>query len=252
MVTRKSPRTAIGRQAASVRRGIADDLSRAIGDAGLSHRAVAIKAGIDPGYLSRVLAGGREPSLSVLTAVADVLGGRVSCRFVPGTGPRIHDRFQAPIGEALLRLAHPRWHPGLEVSVYRPVRGVVDLVFATDRPPTLVVTEIQSRIDRLEQQLRWFQAKTDAIRSSDLAAGFESEPVVHRLLVLRSTVATRELANAFAATLAAAYPARASDAVAALASGDLTWPGSAIIWADLRSGVARVMSGPPRGVALGR
>ena len=54
-----------------------------------------------------------------------------------------------------------------------------------------------------------------------------------RLLVLRSTVATRELARQFEATLAAAYPARTADVVNALTSADGHWPGDGIVWMHL-------------------
>lgn len=76
-------------------------------------------------------------------------------------------------------------------------------------------------------------------------------PEVSKLLVLRSTVATRELARRYETVLGTAYPARALDVVAALTDG-ADWPGSGIAWMYLESGHARLMTHPPRGVRLGR
>lgn len=252
LISRKSPRTAVGRQARATRRVIAADIIRAQTDAGISRRAMARAAGIDPGFLSQILAGDREPSISVLVALAEALGGRISFRLDPGTGPRIYDRIQARIVEELLRVVHARWRRSLEVPVVRPVRGFIDIVLDQIDPPTIIATEVQSRIDRLEQQLRWMAEKASALPSSDVWAMLTGDPRISRLLVLRSTEATRSLARRFETTLRTAYPARTSDAVLALTTATAPWPAAAILWADVRGDVVRLMDGPPRGVGLGR
>ena len=53
---------------------------------------------------------------------------------------------------------------------------------------------------------------------------------VSRLLVLRSTVTTREIARRYGATLEAAYPARTRDVFLALTTPTAPWPGSGIVW----------------------
>ena len=61
------------------------------------------------------------------------------------------------------------------------------------------------------------------------AAAGGRTPRTSRLLVLRSTRDTRDLASTFEATLRAVYPARTSDTLAALrATGP--WPGPGIVW----------------------
>ena len=72
-----------------------------------------------------------------------------------------------------------------------------------------------------------------------------------RLLVVRSTAADREVVRQHEAFLRASYPARTVEARAAL-TGTTPWPGAAILWADIRGGVATILSGPPRGVGEGR
>ena len=72
-------------------------------DAGLTRVAVASAAGIDPSYMTRIEERRREAGYEVLATVGAVLGADLSVRLFPNTGPTIHDRTQAPMGEALLR-----------------------------------------------------------------------------------------------------------------------------------------------------
>lgn len=253
-LSRSDLRTRSGRSARDLRTRIGDELRRARLDAGLSIRSVAGAAGIDPSHLSLVERGRREASLAVLAATCDVLGLDPSVRMFPRTGPRIHDRIQAAIVEALLRRIHPGWKRLLEVPVWRPVRGVIDLVIA--RPGEIAVAiEVHSQIRRLEQQVRWSQEKAEALRSAEawplISQGLIDLPV-SRLLVLRSTRTNRELAIRYESTLRAVYPARTADAVAALADPGQPWPGNAVVWADVGSAGTRLLARPPRRVLLGR
>jgi transcriptional regulator with XRE-family HTH domain len=240
----------------------AEELHRAVGgairrlreDAGLNRAAVARSAGISPSYLTLIEGGRREAGYEVLAAVGAVLGADLSVRLYPNTGPAIHDRFQAPMGEALLRVLHARWVPSPEIVVHRPARGVIDLVLDDTRDAVAVATELQSEFRRVEQQLRWHREKEASLPSSELWPFMigDRPTALSRLLVLRSTVDTRAVANSFGSTLAAAYPARASDVVAALTSADAPWPGAGIAWVRLEGTRAELLPGPPRGVGLGR
>ena len=167
----------------------------------------------------------------------------------------MHDRFQAAILEALFASLHPRWRKLPEVPVRRPARGYIDAVLADSLVGTVVATECQSQIRRLEQQLRWAHDKADSLPSSEAWAFLSPEdaapPNISRLLLLRSTAATREIARAYHLTLAATYPARTADAYAALTS-DAPWTGPAILWARVENGQARILGCPPRGVTVGR
>ena len=133
----------------------------------------------------------------------------------------------------------------MEVPVYRPVRGVIDVVLVDHATSTIVAVEVHSELRRLEQQLRWANEKAAALPSSAVwppsAAGQQAgaEPTVHRLMILRSTRTNRRLALEFAATLATAYPASASDALRAL-----TEPDSAMTRISLAVGDAGGRLGP--------
>jgi len=255
-ILRTSRRTATGRAAAEMRRRVGLDIRRVRIDAGLSIRELAAASGIDHGFLARIEAGSVEASYAVLVAIGEVLGADLSVRLYPTNGPRIHDRIQAPIVEALFNILHPRWRRLAEVGVTRPARGFVDAVLGLPPAGLVVATEVESTIRRLEQQLRWAQEKADSLPSSAawalMAPVDGPRPVISRLLIVRSTRLTRDIARVFEATLASAYPARTADVHAALTTGDAPWPAPGILWADVDGGRARILDRPPRGVGLGR
>jgi transcriptional regulator with XRE-family HTH domain len=241
------------RRAVEIRRALAESLRRLREDAGLSQAAVALAAGLDRSHVTRIEAGDRDPGYEALAAIAGVLGADVSLRLYPTTGPRIHDRLQAPMEECLLRALHRRWIPSPEVVVTRPARGVIDLVLGERAERLLVASEIHSQVRRLEQQVRWHREKEQSLESSQLwpFAAAEGRVATSRLLVLRSTADLRALASSFEATLRAADPSRTSDVVDAL-TGEASWPGAGIVWIRLDGATARLPDGPPRGVRLGR
>jgi hypothetical protein len=74
---------------------------------------------------------------------------------------------------------------------------------------------------------------------------------VGRLLVLRSTASTRQLARDFEATLGAAYPARTADVLDSLLRGG-PWPGAGIVWMTIDKGEAQLVRRRLAGVGLGR
>jgi len=207
-------------------------------------------AGIDRSHYSKIEAGVANPTIETLAAIATALGADVSIRFYPGTGPRLTDRHQARMVETLLRSLSADWRPHIEVPVSRPVHGVIDMVLERPAARLLVAVEAYSELRRLEQQIRWSADKAASLGSSDLV-GPGPLPTVSRLLVLRSTSATREVARAFEATLRAAYPAATRDVVDSLRSG-ATWPGAGIVWIRIEGERVELLDGPPRGVRVGR
>jgi hypothetical protein len=154
--------------------------------------------------------------------------------------------------ETVLRDLDPRWRTAVEVPVNQPGRGVIDLVLTDRSSPAIVASEAQSELRRLEQQLRWGSEKADGL-AQRLSRDANGTPVaVSRLLIIRSTETTRELARRFASTLAAAYPARTEDVVRALTMPSPQWPGAGIVWMRIDGGNATLLRYPPRGVDLGR
>lgn len=219
-------------------------------DAGLPKSVVARLAGIDPTHLGLIEAGRRDASAAVRERIAAALGAESSTRLFPNGGPPIRDRFQARMLEAFLRQLPANWRPFVEVAVNRPVRGVIDAVLADSLARRLVSIEAQSELRRLEQQIRWATAKSEALPS---AAGWpfmpslDEPPVISSILLLRSTTSTRELARTFGSTLAAAYPADPAVLQRALADPMAPWPGSGIVWVRLEGPRAVILPGWPRG-----
>lgn len=240
----------VRRRLRRLKRTIGDDLGRSLDDAGATKAQVAALAQVDRSFIGRILTGDANPSLETLVALGTALGADVSVRFFAGTGPRLTDRHQARMVEAVLADLAPAWRPHLEVPVWRPVRGVIDAVLERVDSPQLVIAEFMSTLQRLEQQIRWAAEKAGSIASSDLV-GDRPGPPVSTLLVLRSTATTREIARRFEVTLRTTYPARAADAVRSLTTGG-PWPGAAIIWIRIEGDMVEVLDGPPRGVVLGR
>lgn len=231
---------------------VGEEIRRIRQDANLSIAEVSRATGIDHAYISRIEAGKARPSSQVLIAIGVALGADLSLRFFPGFGPRLHDRFQAPMLEGLLAALHPRWRVELEVPVRQPIRGVIDVVLHDAISQVTVAGELQSEVRRLEQQIRWSREKAEALVRQDVDAANNSRPSASQLLVLRSTVRTREIARQFEGTLRAAFPARTVDVIDALTWADVAWPGSGIVWVNLEGSEARLMRRPPPSVRLGR
>lgn len=222
-------------------------------DAGLSLSELARVVGVHRSHIARIEPAGARPSLDVLMAIGIALGADTGIRYFPGSGPRLHDRFQASMIEAFVRELDPRWRVELEVPISHPSRGVIDIVLSERRGTATVAAEVQSQIRRLEELIRWSAEKADGLAHRQTRDGIASEErAVSRLLILRSTVTTREIARRYAATLAAAYPARTEAVVRALTSGAAPWPGAGIVWMHLAGSQATLMRFPPRGVELGR
>jgi transcriptional regulator with XRE-family HTH domain len=248
--------TAIERLVASsaraLRRSVAAQLEDLREERGLSQRELAEAAGIDRSWLAKAEAGDANLTLAALAAIATVLGTEASLRLYPATGPRLRDHIQVLLIEALLAVIHARWLPRLEVPVYRPVRGVIDLVLAEPATAQLVGAEAQSEIRRAERQLRMAAEKADALPSADGWPWMASPPTTSRLLLLRSTAATRAVVRSTPHLFAAAFPGRSSDAVAALTGATGAIPSAAIVWVDVRGSASRLLAGPPRGIDVGR
>jgi DNA-binding XRE family transcriptional regulator len=221
---------------------------------------VALASGLAKSHVNDIETGRIEPSWEGVFRLARVLGGDVGVRFYPGTGPLVRDHIQSAMIGALLGMLHETWRPRPEVAVYRPVRGVIDLVLDRALGSSTIACEAQSELRRLEQQVRWSRAKADALgatlgEQAGAAAHAPSDdrptPRIGRLLLLRSTPRTRAAVAEYADLVAAAYPARAIDAYAALV-GRSSWPGDALLWCRIEDGRATVLDRPPRGIRVGR
>jgi transcriptional regulator with XRE-family HTH domain len=207
---------------------------------------------VSAAHLSEIETGDARPSSEVLNRIAIALGCDLSVRLFPNTGPPLRDRNQSRMLEALLRILHPRWKTTLEVPVHRPARGVIDCVLDDVAGPDVIAIEAESDIRRLEQQVRWATEKADSLPSSTLwpfvTADPGRRPRIGRLLLLRSTTASRSIARDFHTLLAAAYPADPRAIRNALTTPDAPWPGNGMLWVSIRGDTAHVLDRLPPGV----
>jgi transcriptional regulator with XRE-family HTH domain len=214
-------------------------------ESGVSQATLAAAAEINRGHLSRIERGLAGASVDVLDRIAACLGADLSVRLFPTAGPRLRDRFQAPMIEALIRRLHAGWRtwPELQVPL---ARGFIDLAMAQGTGPG-VACEAHSELRSIDTIQRRLREKAHAFAELDIAG-----PEVSMLLLVRTTEQTRAVARIYAATLAASFPARAADAFAAITDAAGPWPGPAILWVRVESGRAEILDGPPRGVRVGR
>lgn len=225
--------------ATRARSRLVEDIERLRADAGISLAALARAAGVPYSLAWRIIAGQVNASLETYAKLAVPLGADLSTRIYPNTGPLIRDRHQARIAEALLAASHPRWRAATEVGVRQPARGWIDVVLADASERRIVAVEIESDIRRIEQQVRWTQMKADSLPSW---AGWPLEGAeISRLLIVRRTRATRQIAVEYTRQLAVAYPAHPEDAIAAL-TGAAPWPGAALVWAQIEPDRVRFLT----------
>ena len=253
VASRTKLQMAADRRAGETVRALGIEIRRFREDAGLSKAAVARAVGIDPSHLRLIEDGKRDADSLVIARIGAALGAELSMKLFPSGRP-IRDRFQGPMLECFLAELPPRWTRSVEVPVHRPVRGFIDAVIGDPEARRVVTIEAHSEIRRLEQQIRWAIAKSDALPSSPLwpflAPDLDAAPEISRLLLLRSTVSTRDAATTFSETLAAAYPAEPADALRSLRDPAAPWPGSAVVWVRLDGTRAVLLQGRPRGVEI--
>ncbi|MBI2781215.1 MAG: helix-turn-helix transcriptional regulator [Chloroflexi bacterium] len=215
-------------------------------ESGISQAALAAAAGIDQGHLSRIERGLVQPSIDVLVAVASALGADLGMRLFAGAGPRIRDRLQAPIVEALIRQLHPRWRPFPELAVPK-ARGFIDLAIGLRDNTAGVACEVHSELRAIDTIQRRVAEKAAALADTGVVGR-----TVTPLLLIRSTATTLSIVRTFEATLAASFPAAIETTLEAVRGPSAPWPGPGILWARLQGGRAEILERPPRGIRLGR
>ena len=219
-------------RAIALRRSLAIDLRRLREDAGITRVALAREAGVHPSMITRIEQGTVNATLETYGRLAAALGADLAARVYPNTGPRLRDRHQVRMAELLLASLHRRWRATPEVAVHRPARGWIDVVLSDAAAGSLVASELESGLYRIEQLLRWSRAKAESLESAAGWSAWSGSEAVSRLLVIRWTRSNREAASAARRTLHEAYPADPRDAFEAL-TGTAPWPGPAMLWARL-------------------
>ena len=239
-----------------MRRRVGLDIRRLRIDAGLSVRTLATASGIDHGFLARIEAGSVEASYAVLVAIGEVLGADLSVRLYPTTGPRIHDRIQAPIVEALFKRPSPAlaatrrgWRDPTGTRVRRCRARV-----AAGRPRRRDRGRVIDPAPRAAAPMGPGQGGLAAV-----VGGVGPDGAGRRASTCYLTPADRQIDTIDPGHRAGVrgnarvrVPVRTADVHAALTTADAPWPGPGIVWADVEGGRARILERPPRGVGVGR
>lgn len=242
-----APRRELRAREVRVRRSIAAQLSELLLECGVTQAALAGAASVDAGHLSRLLRGIDGVSLETLLSLGLALGADVSVRLFPTTTPRIRDHLQAAMLEALLRrLDSARWRARPEVPV-PAARGVIDLVLRSSSDELAIACEAHSQLRSVDLVLRRLQEKTLALAALD-----GGRRMVSGLLLVRSTLATRDVIRLHTAAFETALPGSCSVAMAALSGPSASWPGPTLLWARVEGGRAEILESPPRGIRVGR
>ena len=169
--------------------------------------------GVSRGYVARIEIGRANPTLNVVSKVADALDLRVDWRLLPpivqdGSGVRdlVHARGSAYVDRRLrgagariareVEIVHARSHDWIDLLAYDPARAV------------LTIVEVKPRIDdlgSLERQVAWYERSAlEAARS----LGWRPTRVMTWLLVL-ATTETDSVLHANRGLFDAAFPGRA-------------------------------------------
>ena len=134
------------------------------------------------------------------------------------------------------------------MAVYQPVRGVIDAVLQDRTTHDLVAGESHSLLTTVEHQLRWAGQKAESLPSAQgwPWADTIEPPRIGRLLLLRSSRPMHDRVRAAPLTFRAAYPADPPRRTRRLTTGDVRWPGAAILWVTIDGSQSRLIAGQPR------
>jgi DNA-binding XRE family transcriptional regulator len=191
--------------------------------AGLSQAAVARAIGISRSVICELEQGDPSISLTIWSRVTALLGGDLRIGVYAMGQPLLYDAAHARIVERLLRACHERWRVTVEATIPGPGGRSSDIRLEHDGDVVLV--EVESRINRLEEIVRECHAKRQAVATAELAKR------VHVALAIPRTNHHRLLVEANWSTFAAAFPVDGEALERALADPSIAWPGDGLIWA---------------------
>ena len=233
----------IERHRVAVRSGVARTVLNGRLDIGATQAAIADAAGISRAYLCEIEAGRAEPSLDVLSAIAVVLGRRLSIGLPPETDPLVRDGRQAPIVESLVRsctsAGHHRWKCRCSARARRHRRGPGGAAAGAHRvrrgrvadPParghhSLGSTKAHALLVSGPVRSDW---PTPPSVSPGSGASLDGGQPGDRAGTYRQSVR------------AGFFPADTHDIYLALTTADAPWPGSGLLWFRVEGTKAHVL-----------
>jgi transcriptional regulator with XRE-family HTH domain len=192
---------------------------------GVSQAAIADSIGVSRSLISKLEQGHPGIALRTRFHAAAVLGADLRLTAFEGAGALIRDARQAGIVDGLLRARDPRWKPTVEAAVPGPGRRSVDL--RLDNPTCIVLIEVETRLNSLEEIIRELHAKRQAFH--DAAPGTATKPI-YVVLALPVTRHHHAIVRAHPDLIRAAFPATSIQISRALADASRAWPGDGVLW----------------------
>ena len=189
--------------------------------AGVSQRAVAQAIGVDQSVIARLERANPSVSARIRARACAVLGADFRMQFYRERSAQIYDAAHARIVNRLVALVGTGWRTELELML--PGHRSVDACLFSRR--AIVVSEVETRVRRLEQVQRELESKREAV-----TAQFGTDRPVHVVLTLPPTHHHRGLVREHPALVESGFPASSARTRAALADASLPYPGDGILW----------------------
>jgi transcriptional regulator with XRE-family HTH domain len=196
---------------------------------GVSQRAIASAIGVDRSAITRLERGDPGVSSVVRARACAALGADFRMQLYRERAALIYDAAHARLVNRLVAMMGRGWRTQLELAL--PGRRSVDAGFFSRA--AIVLTEVETRVRRLEEIQRELQSKRDAV-----AAQFGADRSIHVLLALPPTHYHRALVREHPALIRAAFPVGSAQIKAALADSALPYPGDGILWVPGSAGSA--------------
>ena len=188
---------------------------------GVSPRAVAEAIGVDPSVINRLERADPSVSPVIRARACAVLGADFRMQLYRERSALIYDAAHARLVDRLVAMAGGGWRTELELAL--PGRRSVDAGFFSRS--AVVLTEVESRLRRLEEIQRELQSERESVTDA-----FGRDRPIHVVLALPPTHHHRALVREHPALIRTAFSAASAQIRAALADAALPFRGDGILW----------------------
>lgn len=174
-----------------------------------SLREVARRAGVAPESVRRVEQGDPSVQLDTICAVAEAVGIDVVVTGYAAAGISLHDAGQLTIARIVCAMAHPSWHPQLEVPAGDHGEAIDLVLFGPDE---IIAAEIDRRLLNFQEMHR------RNVRKRDYLAAQHQRPV-RSIVITEDTRRNRQAVEPHLELIRRMLPAGSREVLASVRSG---------------------------------